>query len=299
MTSHSENLRGAGLMALAMTCFALNDTSVKLVAQDLPLMQVILMRGIVACALVGIIAWRRGGLTFRGVSGRDWGLMLLRGLVEAGAAWTFLTALLSMPLADLTAILQALPLAVTLGAALVFGEQVGWRRWAAIGAGFLGVLLIVRPGTDVFSAASALGVATVALSATRDLVTRRLSPGVPTLLVSLVSMGIVACMGALLMLGQDWGRPTAGASGLICLSALFVTAAILSVVTAMRLGDVGFVAPFRYTGLLAAMVAGLVVFGEFPDALTLTGAAIVVGSGVFSFWRERRIGIARPRVPPR
>lgn len=293
-----DNLRGAALMAYAMTAFALNDTCVKLVAADLPLMQVVLLRGLVASALIGAAALRVGAIDLR-LGRKDLALVVVRGAVEAGAAWTFLTALLHMPIADLTAILQALPLAVTLGAALIFGERVGWRRWAAIAAGFLGVLLIVRPGTDVFTVSSLLGLATVALAATRDLVTRRLSRSVPTLLVTFVSTAMVTAMGALLSLGTPWIGPEPGHWALIATAALFVTTAVGAIIGAMRIGDVGFVAPFRYAGLLAAMAAGLVVFGEFPDALTLLGAAIVVGSGAFAFWRERRLGIARPRVPPR
>ena len=145
---HADNLRGAALMAYAMTAFALNDTCIKLVAADLPLMQVVLLRGLVATVLIGAVAVR-AGVFGASLGRRDLTLVMLRGGAEAAAAWTFLTALLHMPIADLTAILQALPLAVTLGAALIFGEPVGWRRWAAIAVGFVGVLLIVRPGSDV------------------------------------------------------------------------------------------------------------------------------------------------------
>lgn len=292
-----DNLKGAALMAYAMAAFALNDTCVKLAARELPLMQVVLLRGLVASLAIGAaLVLLRAPLR---IDRRDLGLVLLRGLVEAGAAWTFLTALVHMPIADLTAILQALPLAVTLGAAVFFGEPVGWRRWAAIGAGFFGVLLIVRPGTEVFTISSLLGLLTVALAATRDLVTRRLSRGVPTLLVTFTSTAMVTAMGGVLSLGTGWIAPVPVHWALILCAAIFVTTAVGAIVAAMRVGEVGFVAPFRYAGLVAAMAAGFVVFGEFPDALTLAGAAIVVGSGAFAFWRERRLGLVRPRVPPR
>ncbi|KAA9004787.1 DMT family transporter [Histidinibacterium aquaticum] len=294
----SDNLKGAGLMMTAMAGFTLNDVCIKALAGDLPLMQVIFLRGVLTSSLIAIAAWWMGALSFA-IPPADRRLIAIRCVAEAAAAWFFLTALYHMPIANLTAILQALPLVVTLGAALVFGEQVGWRRMTAILAGFTGVLLIVRPGTEVFSIYSVLGVLTVLCAAVRDLVTRRLSRDVPSLTVTLFTAIAVAMLGLVLGLREDWQMPNAREASLIGGAALLVLGAYLTIIMAMRVGEISFVAPFRYTGLLVAIVAGLIVFGEFPDLLTWVGSGIVVASGLFAFWRERRLSLPRPRVPPR
>nr|WP_245544280.1 DMT family transporter [Oceanicola granulosus] len=294
----SDNTRGALLMMAAMTAFTLNDACLKLISGQITPMQAVFLRGLLTTALLAVAALWSGALRVR-LARRDLGLVLLRGVAEAAAAWFFLTALFNMPLADMTAILQALPLAVTLGAALVFGESVGWKRVSAILAGFVGVLLIVRPGSDVFSVYSLFGVATVFCATVRDLATRRLSREVPSLTVTLASASTVTVLAALVGLGEEWATPTPGEYGIIALSSVLVLIAYLTVIMAMRVGDIALVAPFRYTGLLVAIVLGLVVFGDWPDALTWTGSAIVVGSGLFAFWRERQLAVPRPRVPPR
>ena len=294
----SDNFKGAALMALSMTAFTANDSAVKLLAGQVPLMQVVFLRGCLTSALIALLAWRMGAFRVS-IARRDWGIILFRSAAEGLAAYVFLTALYQMPIADLTAILQALPLAVTLGAALFFGEKVGWRRWAAIGVGFLGVLLIIRPGTEMFTPYALLGVATVIFAAARDLSTRRLSRQVPGIMVTLIAALVVGAMGGVLGLAEDWVRPTPGNLFNIAFASVMVLIAYWAIIQAMRTGDVAVVAPMRYTGLLAAMVAGVVVFGEWPDGLMLAGAAIVVASGLFSFWRERRLGLLKARSPGR
>lgn len=294
----SDNARGALLMIAAMTGFTANDVCIKAIAGELPLMQVIFLRGVLTSAVLAVAAWRLRALAWP-AGGRDRMLIVLRAVSEATAAWFFLTALTHMPIANVTAILQALPLAVTLGAALVFGESVGWRRLVAILAGFGGVMLIVRPGGEAFTIYSLYGVATVFCAMVRDLATRRLSREVPSLTVTLVSAVGVTVLGLVLGLGEDWSVPSPRVAGLIVLAAGLVLLAYLTIIMAMRVGEIAFVAPFRYTGLLVAILLGLVVFGEFPDAATWAGSALVVASGLFAFWRERRLAVPRPRVPPR
>ena len=298
MKPMGENLKGAMLMAAAMTCFTANDSAIKLLAGEVPLMQVVFLRGCLTSILIAALASRMGAFRVR-IAPRDWRIILFRSVAEGLAAWVFLNALYQMPIADLTAILQALPLAVTLGAAVFFGEPVGWRRWAAIGVGFLGVLLIVKPGTSMFTPYALLGVATVVFAAARDLSTRRLSKEVPGLFVTFVSAVVVGAMGGLMGFTEDWIVPTPGQWFNIAFAAVMILIAYWGIIQAMRTGDVAVVAPMRYTGLLAAMIAGIAVFGEWPDALMLTGALIVVASGLFSFWRERRLGILKARSPGR
>ena len=220
--------------------------------------------------------------------------MLLRTLAEVGAAYFFLNALFNMPIVNVTAIIQALPLTVTLGAAMVLKEPVGWRRFIAIGIGFLGVMLIVRPGGEGFSLFSAYALVAVLCVTIRDLAARRLSHDVPSLFVALtaaVGVTVFSFAGALFV---DWepmdGRDLAN---LGCAAVAIIGGYLFSVM-AMRVGEIGFVAPFRYSSLLAALIIGFIVFGEWPDGWTQLGAAIVVATGLFTLWRERK----QTRVPP-
>lgn len=294
----SDNTRGALLMVIAMTAFTLNDALLKLLSGQVPLFQVIAVRGLLTSAMIGVLAWRMGVLRFD-IPRRDRLLIALRCLAEAAAAYFFLTALFNMEIANVTAILQALPLAVTLGSALVFGEQVGWRRMTAILAGFCGVLLIVRPGLEGFTVYSLYGLATVFCAMVRDLVTRRLSTAIPSLTVTFFTALAVTALGFLLGLGTKWVPLGLREAGLIGGASVLIIAAYLTIIMAMRAGDISFVAPFRYTGLIVAIIAGVLLFGDWPDLLTWAGSAIVVGSGLFAFWRERRLAVPRPRVPPR
>ena len=285
----SDNIRGAGLMAAAMTAFTGNDICIKLLSGQVPLSQVIVLRSLMVClAFTGLGLWL-GSLRLR-LSRPDWTFLLLRSVAEGLGAYCFLTALFNMPIGTLSAILQTLPLTVTLGAALVFREPVGWRRFSAIGVGFLGVLLIIRPGTDEFTIYALYGIGAVVASTVRDLATRRLSREVPSMTAALVAAMVVAGLGGV-MAGADapWVTPTAGQMGAIAGAAALICLAYMSIVGAMRVGEVGFVAPFRYTSLVVAVLAGVVVFGERPGALTLAGMVIVVGSGLYTLWRERQL----------
>ena len=284
----SDNMKGALLMALAMTAFTVNDVFMKQLSGHLPLFQAIFLRGCLTSLLIGGLAWRAGALRLPR-DRRDRGLVGLRCAAEAGAAYFFLSALFNMPIGQLTAILQALPLAVTLGAALAFGEPVGWRRWSAIGIGFVGVLLIVQPWGEAFTIFAVYGVATVVCAAVRDLATRRLSASVPSLGVTFVTAVTVALFALAMSAGEDWVRPDGYAIWRLVAAAGLIFIAYQTIIMAMRVGEIGFVAPFRYTGLVAALVAGAVVFGERPAPLTLLGAAIVVATGLFTLHRERML----------
>lgn len=275
-------------MAAAMTGFAVNDTFFKLLGETVPLFQALALRGVVTVALMLIIARIWGQLTFR-YPPREWRLVLVRMLSEVAAAYFFLTALFNMDLANITAILQALPLTVTLAGALFLGEAVGWRRMAAILVGFVGVLMIVQPGTEGFTIYSLYGLATVASVTLRDLVVRRISIETPSIMVAAISAMGVTMMGVIGAPFQGWAEMGVREWGLLAGSAVFVVIAYLCAVMAMRVGEIGFVAPFRYTSLVVALILGAVVFGTFPNALTLAGAALVVASGLFTLWRERRL----------
>ncbi len=283
----SDNLRGAALMVASMTAFTVNDTFIKLLGDEVPFFQFLLLRTIGATVLIYLIARRAGAIRWP-ASRRDRLLILVRGFAEIAAAYFFLNALINMPIANATAIIQALPLTVSLGAALFLGEQVGWRRFTAIGIGFIGVFLIVRPGADGFSIYSIYALLAVVAVTIRDLAARRLSPGVPSLTVALVAVLMILVFSAIGAAGTDWVRMTAIDWLWLAGSVVTIIGGYLFSVSAMRVGEIGFVAPFRYTSLLVALILGLLVFGDWPDHITLLGAAIVVATGLFTLWRERQ-----------
>jgi S-adenosylmethionine uptake transporter len=218
---------------------------------------------------------------------RDMTIVLVRAVAETLATIFFLTALANMPLANIIAILQTLPLSVTMVAALFLGEPVGWRRWSAIIVGFIGVLIIIRPGTDGFSLYSLWGLAAVACVTVRDVVTRRLSHDMPSLFVTLITAIAITCLGAVMTPASGWVTPSPTSWLILVATACVIVAAYLFSVMTMRVGDIGFVSPFRYTGLIWAIIFGFVVFDEWPDNLTLVGMAVIVSAGAYMFRRER------------
>jgi drug/metabolite transporter (DMT)-like permease len=284
----SDNLRGILLMCTSMAAFTINDTFMKSVTQSLPLYQTIGLRGLIAVAGLTLLAFATGAFRFR-PNRRDAGLILLRSLADVAATITFLTALLHMPLANLSAILQALPLLITLGAAVVYGDRIGWRRMTAILVGLIGVLIIIRPGTEGFDRWSLLGVASVLCVVVRDLSVRPLQGAVPSALVALGAAVAVSLMGWTGTLMQGWQSPTGWDLVRVLGAGLFLIVGYLSSVMAMRHGDIGLVAPFRYTSLLWAIALGFVVFGNLPDRWTMIGAGIVISAGLFTLWRERQL----------
>ncbi|MBO9403050.1 DMT family transporter [Shimia sp. R9_3] len=288
----SDNTKGALLMMCSMAAFTFNDTMVKSLGPDVPLFQMLFLRGVVASALIYLLAKSLGKLRWQ-LSRHDWGLVALRTLSEIGAAYFFITALYHMPIANVTAVLQILPLTVTLGGALFFGEAVGWRRASAIAAGFCGMLLIVRPGPDGFDQYALYALVAVGFVTLRDLATRKMSSDVPSLTVTLVaSLGVMLFAGVA-SLGSEWGVMDLRQWGLLTGAAVFILGGYLFSVLVMRVGEISFIAPFRYSSLLWALMLGYVVFGDWPDPITLTGAAIVVAAGVFTLIRGRRLSQAK------
>lgn len=288
MNRLSDNARGALFMAICMAGFVLNDAMIKLVTQEISLFQAIFLRGILASLLIGALAWGRRELFYRPSRG-DAKLLVLRIIGELGGTVTYLTALMHIPIASATAILQALPLAVTLGAAVFLKEPVGWKRYTAIAIGFAGVLIIVRPGAEGFDAFALFAVVAVGFVTLRDLATRQLSGPVPSLFVAFGTAVAIMLCGAVTLPFTDW-KPVAGRDLLhltIAVGGLFF--GYVFSVSSVRVGDVAFVAPFRYTILIWAILLGIVLFGDVPDGWTLLGSGIIVATGVFTFYRERRL----------
>jgi S-adenosylmethionine uptake transporter len=281
-------MRGALAMTASMAAFTVNDAFMKAVSDDLPLFQSILLRGgIVVIALLAL-CYVLGQLRFD-FGRRNWGYILLRTLSEMAGTVCFITALTYLPIANVSAILQALPLTVTLAGAVVFRERIGWRRLGAILIGFVGVMFIVQPGGADFNIYTLYGVAAVGMITIRDLAARQMSDDVPSTLV-----GLMAAVGVLLMASvgvwfEDWQPVTQPAVLQLSGAAVFIIGGYVFSVAAMRSGDIGFVAQFRYTSLLVAVILGVVVFDDIPSAMTMFGAGIVVAMGLFTLYRERRL----------
>lgn len=282
----SDNVKGAVLMSVSMAAFVSNDALVKLASADVTLFQTLFLRGLVATSLILAIAiWRKELMV--SVAREDRSVLALRLVGEVGATVCFLTALFNMPIANVTAILQALPLAVTLGAAVFLREPVGWRRWMAIGVGFIGVLIIVRPGSDGFNVFALLALAAVCFVVLRDLTTRRLTKGVPSIQVALLTAIAITVVGGVMAPFTQWNPVTPDAMIYLAAAAGFLVFGYLFSVMVMRVGEIAVVAPFRYSVLLWAIILGIFVFDEYPDGWTLVGSAVLVAMGLYTFHRER------------
>jgi len=294
-TGHSSsNLLAISAMVGSQAVFTVNDALMKLAARELPGGQAIFIRGLFAIMLALALAVAMGGLR-SWPSRRDWPLIGMRNIGEVGATLLYLTALFNMPIADATAILQFLPLAITAGAALFLREPVGWRRWLATFIGFIGVLLIIRPGAPSFNGWSLVALAAVAAIVLRDLTTRRIDRQVPTVLLTLISSVSVTAAASCLAFVEPWHAPTARGMTMAGSAAFFVLAGYYLIIEAMRRGDVAIVSPFRYSVILWAILAGLFIFGEAPDPLALVGTAVVIAAGLYTFFRERQL--ARQKGP--
>lgn len=274
-------------MAVAMAGFTMNDAITKAVSSEMNFGQVMLVRGLFAIALIAALAvHRRAVRPLRTLMMKP---VALRVIGEVGGTVSFLAAIVHLPLANTAAIFQALPLAVTFGAALMFGEPVGWRRWLAIAAGFVGVLIVVRPGAAGFNQFSLLALTSVVFCAVRDLATKQIPAQVPSLFITLVTTVTITITGAVILFPLGGWMPTSPrALGLLALAAVLVLTGYQCIIMALRSGDISAVAPFRYSALLWAMLLGYLVFGDVPDAMMVTGASIIVLSGLYAFYRERQ-----------
>ncbi|UVC11497.1 DMT family transporter [Rhizobium sp. TH2] len=281
----NDNIKGAILMSLAMASFTINDAMVKLVTDDLTTGQIMFIRGAITSVLILLVAWRMKALRPLKTVLQPW--FMLRTAGEIGASITYIHALSKIPLPNASAILQALPLAVTMGAALLLGEQVGWRRWSAITVGFVGVMIIIRPGAEGFTAASLLVVGSVITAATRDIATKKIGPEVPSLFISATTSVTITIVGAFLIEPfGGWNPVPLDDLGELAFGSVMLFAGYQTLIMAMRTGEISFIAPFRYTSLIWAIMLGLFLLGDIPDIWMLTGSAIVVSAGLYAFYRE-------------
>ncbi|MDW3222145.1 MAG: DMT family transporter [Paracoccaceae bacterium] len=284
-----DNFRGAAFMVLAMLGFAMEDMLIKLMAVDLPVGQIVGMLGLGSAMLVaGILIAQGQPLFTRAMLTPAIGL---RAIGELIGTLGFVTAIALTPLSSASAILQATPLFVTLGAALFLQESVGWRRWSAILVGFIGVLLIIRPGMATFDWLSLFALQGVIGLGIRDLATRRVPKETSTLQLSFLAFLVLIPAAGVFMWINESSLVALSRSNWVyfAIATLIGIFAYYGIVAAMRIGEVSFVTPFRYSRIVFALIVGVFVFGERPDAWTLLGATIIVGSGLYTLWRERNV----------
>jgi drug/metabolite transporter (DMT)-like permease len=283
-------------MCLAMAFFIVNDACVKIAARDWPPAQIMVIRGVFAVLIVGAIAAHASDLKHWRAIFRP--LVLLRCALEGFIAFTYISALAVLPIADVTAVLLLSPLLLTAAGALFLGETVGWRRWLAVITGCVGMLLVVRPTGEGLGAAGFVAIVSTIGVAARDIVTRRIPNEVPTNMIALSTTVTTTLTGCVISLVTPWQALSATPIGMAIAAALLVALGNLAIVAAFRNVDVSAVSPFRYTAIVYAILIGVLAFGERPGLMTWAGITLIVGAGLYTIYRETIVGRRTVRDGP-
>ncbi|MDP2817977.1 MAG: DMT family transporter [Polaromonas sp.] len=291
----AANRRSIICMVGAMGCFVTNDALVKFASQSMPSAQLIFIRGFMSVLLVLAVAHALGATPRLREATRGW--VAVRALVDAIATMLYLGSLFHLPIGNATAINLAAPLFMTMFAALFMAERVRGARWLAVGFGFLGVLLVIQPRAEGFNTWALVCLLGTLFHAARDLMTRRIHAGIPSILITLataVAVTVVSGVGSLL---QGWQSFGLFEFGLLGLASVFLTGGYYFIINSMRHGEMTLVAPFRYSGLLFALVLGYGVWGEVPNTLAWFGIALLIASGLYVLVSEKRRAPAA-QAPP-
>ena len=290
-----DNLKGILFMILAMAGFACEDLFIKMLSENLPISEIIIILGFsgsIIFLIIGLLTkapiFHQGLLTTP---------VIIRTLCELFGALFFVLAIALTPLSSASAIIQVMPLLVTIGAAIFFKEKVGWRRWTAVFVGFIGVLLILRPGFGSFMPASIFALLGATFLAGRDLATRAIEVKLPSVTISLYAFLAFGVSGIMLIpFSSEMLVPSSKDLLFFAGASAFGIIAYYSIVIAARTGEMSVISPFRYSRLVFAMLLSISVLSERPDMLTLLGAAIIVASGVYTFVRENILNKPKERV---
>lgn len=286
-----NNLRGTILMIGSMAGFAIEDMFIKTLTGSLPTAQILMMLGLGgAISFAVLLRMRRGTLSPLVAPVMRSRPVLIRNFGEVTASMAFITSLALVPLSTVAAVFQATPLAITAGAALFLGERVGWRRWSAIVVGFIGVVMIIRPGMAGFDIRALLPLVAVIGIAFRDLVTRTIPPEIPSMAIAFYGF-LALCFASVFLtpFGGEWAALSLLQTVQTLAAIGFGVAGYWAIVEALRIAETSVVMPFRYTRLLFSLVIGVIVFAERPDTLTLTGAGVIIATGLYTVWREARV----------
>src|SRR5262245_44927246 len=285
-------------MAIAMASFVSNDTFMKLLSHELSVGTLVFWRGVFATFILFVTLSL--GRTLPHIRMAASPKVLLRSLNDGIATILFMAALAHMPIANLTSINHAAPLVATALAAIFLKEQVGWRRTTAILVGFVGVLLIARPSSGSFDRYALMGVGVCFGVALRDILTRRIPSSVPAPVVAFANSFLVTLAALVVALMEGGPEIPRGHQLLYIIAAsMFLSLGYLFMVQTLRYADVSASAPIRFTGVLWALLSGILVFGEFPTQLALAGIVLIVGSGLYTLHREaklKKLKAAQPRM---
>ena len=278
----ANNRRGVIAMSVGMASFVLNDSLVKYVSASLPPSQLIFLRGLLAvmglallCNHMGVFQNPRDSLNHL----RDrW--VLVRSCLDGLASLVYLTAMFHMPIANATAINMATPLLIALLSGLLLGVRVSLRHWLIIATGFVGVLLVVQPQADGFNHWAWVCLGGTLLHALRDVSMRFVPSHIPSLMVTLCTATAATVMAGLWSLWQDWAPMSTMVWACLAAAAVLLSAGYFLLIQSTRSADLTVVAPFRYVGLLTAVIMGFVVWGDIPNAMAWCGMVLLVGAGL-------------------
>lgn len=274
-------------MMVAMICLIGSDSLVKLTAENLPLGEILTIRGVMMLAFMLPIAVALGYMRPLSII-RD-RTFIIRILGEMIAVFFYFLALFRMPLADVNALIQFAPLATIMTAAMLFGDPVGWRRWLAAVVGLVGVMLIIQPGSTGFTPYAFFIFGAVVGVVMRDIATREMDRNVPSFFIAMTTGVAVTLLGVTLAPFETWQVPSQGDMIRLTFAGAFLLGAYLLMIASIRLGELAVVAPFRFTKVIWAIVIGYLVWGHVPNALASTGFALVLGAGLYAFFRERKL----------
>lgn len=286
MRSSQQNqaLRASAYMVAAMASFVLNDSCVKYIGTSLPLGEIMSIRGFIAVIIIAAFCVSQGELKQAPQILSRW--VLLRSALDVSGTVMFLIALMHIPFANLTAILQSVPLVVVLLSVIFLGEKVGIRRVGAITAGFAGVMLIMRPQPSTFTIYEGLALGIVLSVAVRDLVTKRIPANIPTFVIALANAGFVTLGGLVIAFVQGFAPIAWWQLALLAMSAALLASGYMFMVATLRLGELSVTAPFRYSSVLFSIVLGMTIFAEFPDIPSYFGMGLISAAGLYAAHRE-------------
>jgi len=285
-----HNRRGVIAMSAGMVCFVLNDTLVKFVSDDLPASQLIFLRGVLAVLglLLLVYATDRRQFSRAGLLHMVDKWVVLRSMLDGVASLVYLSALFHMPLGNATAINMSTPLLIALLSGLLMGVHVSARNWLIIGLGFVGVLMVVQPQADGFNAWAWVALAGTVLHALRDLSMRFIAPEVPSTVITVGTALAATVLSGVWSIFTPWQAVSATHWGMMATAAVFLSCGYFFLIKATRMADMSVVAPFRYIGLLTAVLAGYVIWDDMPNPLAWCGMLLLVGAGILMLRLHRQ-----------
>jgi drug/metabolite transporter (DMT)-like permease len=280
----SANQRGILAIVGCMASYTINDTLVKQIIRSYPIGEVIFIRGLMSAALIGTAAviFGHAAELRRALNGR----LATRSVFDGLSTACFIAALAHMRLADLAAVLQIAPLIITALSVIFYREIVGWRRWTAIGVGFVGALMVIKPTPSAFDVWALVGAGSALFAALREMLNRRIGHEVPTLVIAFWGALGISIFGGLFGAAEQWRMFAPYDFLMLLVASVFVAMAIFLMALGFRRVDLSVVAPFRYSYLITSAIAGYVVFNELPDRWSTAGALLIVASGLYALHRE-------------